>query len=76
MTPYLIEVFNQGANLGAFKSVYKEFENKGLLKDSDDYALNEQSFDDELPWDFIIFPRNRQFLEKEYNRLMALKAEK
>ncbi len=72
LTPYLIEVFNQGANLGAFKSVYKEFENKGLLKDSDEYALNEQSSDDILPWDFIEFSRKRSFLVTEYKRLMGL----
>ena len=74
LTPYLIEVFNQGANLGAFKSIYKEFENKGLLKDSDEYALNEQSVEDILPWDFIEFPRKRSFLVTEYKRLIGLNA--
>ena len=74
LTPYLIEVFNQGANLGAFKSVYKEFENNGVLKDSDEYALNEQDLNVKLPWDFIEFPRKRSFLENEYKRLMELNA--
>ena len=35
LTPYLIEVFNQGGNIGAFKSVYKDFEKNNKLKSSD-----------------------------------------
>lgn len=72
LTPYLIEVFNQGANIGAFKFVYKDFEKNGLLKSADEFAVNEINFDKILPWDFIEYPRNRQFLEKEYKRLMSL----
>lgn len=72
LTPYLIEVFNQSANIGAFKTIYKEFEKNGLLKPAEEYASKEISFDENLPWDFIEYPRNRQFLEKEYKRLMSL----
>ena len=74
LLPYLIEVYNQSANLGAFKSVYKDFEEHGLLKNSDEYALNEFELDEILPWDFIEFPRKKEFLQKEYTRLMALNA--
>ncbi|MBQ8886163.1 MAG: radical SAM protein [Candidatus Gastranaerophilales bacterium] len=74
LLPYLIEVFNQGANLGAFKSVYKDFEEHGLLKNSDEYALNEYNLDETLAWDFIEFPRKKEFLQKEYTRLMNLNA--
>lgn len=72
LTPYLIEVFNQGANIGAFKTIYKEFEKNGLLKPAEEYASKEINFNENLPWDFIEYPRNRQFLEKEYKRLMSL----
>ena len=72
LTPFLIEVFNQGANLGSFKSVYKEFEKNGLLENSDKYALHEFKLDENLAWDFIEFPRKKDFLIKEYKRLLAL----
>ena len=67
-----VEVYNQGGNLGAFKSVYKEFEKKGLLKYSDEYARNEFKLDAILPWDFIEYPRNKDFLIKEYKRLLSI----
>lgn len=73
LTPYLIEVFNQGANLGAFKSVYKEFEQNGLLKNSDEYALNEFDLNEIFAWDFIEFPRKKDFLRKEYTKLLSIK---
>lgn len=72
LTPYLIEVFNQGANIGAFKTIYKDFEKQGLLKPAEKYASKEINFDENLTWDFIEYPRNRQFLESEYKRLMSL----
>ncbi len=72
LTPYLIEVFNQGANIGAFKTIYKDFEKRGLLKPAEEYSSKEINFDENLTWDFIEYPRNRQFLESEYKRLMSL----
>ncbi|MCD7779052.1 MAG: B12-binding domain-containing radical SAM protein [Candidatus Gastranaerophilales bacterium] len=73
LTPYLIEVFNQGGTIGAFKSVYKEFEKSRMLKNSDETAINSQSLDKELPWDFIKFPKTKEHLKKEYVRLLGLK---
>lgn len=72
LTPYLIEVFNQGGNIGAFKSVYKDFEKNNKLKPSDEFVLKEISLDDELPWDFILYPKNKEALKSEYKRLLAL----
>lgn len=71
LTPYLIEVYKQGANLGAFKSVYKEFQKAGKLQDSDKIALDEKTCDN-LPWNFIEYSRNCDFLNAEYKRLLAL----
>lgn len=69
LTPYLIEVYKQGGNIGAFKTVYKDFD---MLKPSDEFALKEFNYDDKLPWDFIEYPRNKSFLNNEYKRLLAL----
>lgn len=71
LTPYLIEVYKQGGNLGAFKSVYKEFEKSGMLKPADKIALDEQCCEN-LPWNFIEYSRNCEFLNAEYQRLLAL----
>ncbi len=72
LTPYLIEVYKQGGNIGAFKSVYKEFEKTGMLPDSNEYVLNERELESELPWDFIEYPRSKEFLQSEYKRLLSL----
>ena len=71
MTPYLIEVYKQGGNLGAFKSVYKEFEKAGMLKSADKIALDEQCCEN-LPWNFIEYSRDCMFLKSEYERLLTL----
>lgn len=72
LTPYLIEVYKQGGNIGAFKSVYKEFEKTGMLINSDEYVLSEKELEKELPWDFIEYPRSKEFLQSEYKRLLSL----
>ncbi len=71
LTPYLIEVYKQGGNLGAFKSVYKEFETSGMLKSADEIAINEQDCET-LSWNFIEYSRDCQFLKAEYTRLLTL----
>ena len=72
LTPYLIEVFNQGGNIGAFKNVYKEFEKNDMLKNSDYYALREIDIKEELPWDFIKYNKDKNTLKAEYIRLMNI----
>ncbi len=72
LTPYLIEVYKQGGNIGAFKNVYKEFEKKGMLQNPDITALDEIDLNKELPWDFIEYPNNKEALKSEYKRLMAI----
>lgn len=71
LTPYLIEVYKQGANLGAFKNVYKEFYEAGKLPNSDEIALDEQSCE-KLPWNYIEYPKDCDCLHNVYNRLVAL----
>lgn len=70
LTPYLIEVYKQGGNTGAFKSVYKDFSQKGLLKPSEEFVLNEQKID-KSPWDFIKYENNNISVEAEYKRLLG-----
>lgn len=72
LTPYLIEVFNQGGNIGAFKSVYKSYRKSGLIEDFDKIVLDEYSKDEEFPWDFIKYPVDKNHLIKEYNRLLSI----
>ncbi len=72
LTPYLIDVYKQGGNIGAFKSVYKEYEKNGDFINSDEYVLNAKKLDEELPWDFIEYPRSKDFLKSEYTRLISL----
>lgn len=70
LTPYLIEVYKKGASLGAFKSVYKEFEKnkKNLLKENE--IVQEKSLTNPLPWNFIEYPYRKFSLENEYKRLI------
>jgi radical SAM superfamily enzyme YgiQ (UPF0313 family) len=72
LTPYLIEVYNQGGNIGAFKSVYKDFEKLNLLKGMDYFAAREIGFEEDLAWDFIEYPRNKESLKRDYIKLLGI----
>ncbi len=67
---YLVEVFNAGSNIGCFKNTYKDFVKRGELPDSDNFALKPIDINANLPWDFIKFTKNDDYLQKEYNRLL------
>lgn len=69
LTPYLINVYKQGGNLGAFKNEYKQFQKEFNYKDSDEIALNEFSLDN-LPWNFIDFICDNKKLKEQYNKLV------
>ena len=68
LTPYLIDVYKAGADLGAYKRVYKEYEKQELLPPADSIALNEQPLDTVFPWDFIEYSFGRSMLKEEYKR--------
>ena len=68
---YLIQVYKEGGNLGAFKQVYKKFEEKKLLPPSDYYAIEKKDTDKELPWDFIKTYPFKEALISEYKRLLG-----
>lgn len=69
---YLIEVYKEGGNLGAFKQSYKKLHDMKLVPDSDDFALKERNVNDILPWDFINIYPEKASLIKEYKRLLGI----
>lgn len=60
--PFLVEVYNKGGKIGAYKSSIKEF----------DLDLRAEGFDfsEDLSWDIIENYPPKQFLINEYNRLV------
>lgn len=70
LNDYVLKVYELGGNLGAFKTAYKEIAKKNNLPDSDFYAVREYDLDENLPWDFIDIPPGKEFLKKEYLRLL------
>lgn len=66
LSPYLYQVYKQGGKLGAYKSAAKD-----LKLDTDYFVTREFDTEKKLPWDNIIIERpGKDFLKKEYNRLM------
>lgn len=62
---FLVEVYKKGGKLGAFKSSAKKFN-----IDTDYFALENYSYDAQLPWDFIDIRPGKEFLIKENERLI------
>ena len=73
LTPYLIEVYKQGANLGAFKSVQKDYEKHGLITNFDSIVFDNLNENEELPWDFIEYPTTKKCLKAMYSGLLSEK---
>lgn len=72
---YLIEVYKEGGNLGAFKQAYKKMRTKKLLPPSDDFAINAIETDKNLVWNFIKIQPGAEVLKNEFKRLMKLAGE-
>ncbi len=70
LAEYLVKVYELGGNIGAFKSAYREFNEKKMLPNSDFYASREYNLEEILPWDFIQVSPGKEFLKKEYLRLL------
>lgn len=66
LTDFLIAVYENGGKIGAFKSAAKEY------IDADYFAINNYSFEKELPWDFIDIKPGKNFLIEENKRLLSL----
>lgn len=63
IAPLLVNIYNNGGNIGAYKKVFKEY-NTGILKAIEGYSLDEV-----LPWDIIESYPPKQQLINEFNRL-------
>lgn len=72
LNDYVLKVYELGGNIGAFKTAYKEVSKQKDLPDSDFYAQREMGLNEELPWDFIFVTPGKEFLKKEYARLLNL----
>lgn len=70
LTDYLIEVYKQGAKLGAFKKAAKQ-----LKIDTDYYANVTYAYEKALPWDFIDINPRKEFLIQESMRLIEISKE-
>lgn len=70
LSKYIIKVHDMGGNIGAFKAAYKAVKSQNNLPDSDFYTLREYDLEEKLPWDFIQVPPGKEFLKKEYLRLL------
>lgn len=68
---YLVAVYKDGANLGAFKQTYKNMYKQKLLPPSEEFALRKRDINENLPWDFIKMPPSKEALIKEYQRLLG-----
>lgn len=68
---YITEVYNNGGNIGAFKSVMKDFIKQGKISDFDKIACRKRNFDEINPWDFIIQKNSKEQIIKECKLLLA-----
>lgn len=71
LADYLIAVYKNGGNLGAFKQSYNEIKKTANLPSSDFFALNKKEQNEILPWDFIKTIPYKSGLIAEYNRLLT-----
>ena len=67
LNDFVLEVYNQGGKLGAFKAAAKKYN-----INSDSFATENYTFDKEFPWDFIEINPGKEFLIKENQRLTNL----
>lgn len=67
---YVLKVYELGGNIGAFKTAYKKIAELKNLPYSDFYAQQEYDLNQSLPWDFIDVSPGKEFLKKEYKRLL------
>ena len=65
LTDFLIDVYKEGGKLGAYKSAAKKY---GI--DTDKLAEGNIDINEKLPWDFIQINPYKEFLQKEYIRLL------
>jgi len=70
LSDFILKVYEYGGNLGSFKTAYKEIAKLQNLPGSDSYTTREYDLNEALPWDFIEVAPGKEFLKKEYKRLL------
>lgn len=68
---FIVEVYHNGGNMGAFKLAMKDFVKKGIITDFNSIACAKRDFDTINPWDFIIQKNSKEQIIKECKRLLA-----
>ena len=68
---YAVEVYKQGGNASAFKSVMKDFQKSGKIADFEKIACQKRPFDVINPWDFIVMPTSKDLLVKNCKRILT-----
>ena len=68
---YAIDVYKQGGNAAAFKSVMKDYIKSGKITDFDKIALSARPYDARNPWDFIQLSIPNEYNVKKCKALMA-----
>lgn len=67
LADYMIEVYNLGGNIGAYKKAAKN-----LKIDTDKYVTRQYTKEEQLPWDIVDIRPNKELLLREYERLINL----
>lgn len=70
LSDYILKIYELGGNIGAFKTAYKEIAKKCNLPASDFYTTRNYDLDEKLPWDFLDVAPGKEYLKKEYIRLL------
>lgn len=71
---YVLKIYELGGNLGAFKTAYKQIAKLKNLPSSDFYTLRNFDLEENLPWDFIDVSPGKEFLKKDFKRLLCEKS--
>lgn len=68
---YAVDVYKQGGNAAAFKSVMKDYKKSGKIVDFDKIALAKRPYDAKNPWDFIEIPVSKEYIVTKCKALLA-----
>ncbi len=68
---YIVDVYKQGGNIGAFKSVMKDYVKQNKITDFDKIACSKRDYEEINPWDFIIQNNTKEQIVKECKLLLS-----
>lgn len=68
---YIVAVYQNGGNIGAFKSVQKDFIKQNKITNFDEIAFSKRDYDKINPWDFILQKNTKEQIVKECERNLS-----